>query len=702
MKMKRTPCFPLSILAALALLGGADRMLAQITPISLTFDTDASVVDWGLWWGKPTYLIEFDPAMDAGADPASGAMKITVDFDVVKYGGENQFCFLYNLPAAVDGTLYTTLSMDVYVDPSSPQRPWGDFGNLNFGLRHEDWGQQWITNQDLNPASSWIHFEGPVPGTGTDPSITNVAGIQFTMWSGDASWGQSGTYVFWVDNVKLVPKPVGTDIVNFFDTISEVSQWSHWWGKTATTLEFDPTVDAGNDANSGSMKITINWDLAANGGDNQFCFLRNVTPAVDGLLYTNMEMDILVDPASPQRPWGDFGNITYGIRHGDWTQAWFTNQNVPTNGGWFHTWGPVPVTDASITNVAGLAFTEWSGDAVWGQTGTMTMWVDNIRFVAKAANVPPPPPPEVAYKPAGLNGLRLFACTPGQYQRENIRTVTPAYSPFAAVSDVEYALTIGDWPATNFDGFQAQIFLQPASPTIPATDSAPDWGQANTIWIQIQGYRGGGAGARFMYKTNQPAGNLMFWNTDPTQPYGVGNMGYVWSPDPRGTWKVRVNASDYSITMTAPNGSVTNFAMPTESMALFVNPLYAYFGIDPNSLDNLGQSALFTHITITGDPFDVTPIDETFSAPALDPAIWEYAAEDKSGILLVSDASAGWLSWTLPDLGFHAQVSPTVDAGWVAPEPALPTPFLNNGVKTILVPKDGLPQPNCFFRLLKE
>ena len=90
-------------------------------------------------------------------------------------------------------------------------------------------------------------------------------------------------------------------ILNTFATADEAAQWSRWWGAAAQTYEFDATRDASDDPASGSLKVTVQFDLATHGGDNQFAALRQFN-AVDGTKYTNLVMDLYWDPASPQRP----------------------------------------------------------------------------------------------------------------------------------------------------------------------------------------------------------------------------------------------------------------------------------------------------------------------------------------------------------------------------------------------------------------
>ncbi len=435
-------------------------------------------------------------------------------------------------------------------------------------------------------------------------------------------------------------------IVNAFDSEDEVLQWVHWWGNADTVMEWDPTVDADGNANSGSMKVTINFDLAAYGNENQFAVRHDLDEAIDGTKYTNMVMSIRFDPSSPARPYGDFGYLEYGVRHTDWSSDFFGNTSVSTNNtSWVNLEAPIPLTHTLIDDVKGVCFKMWAGGATDGLTGTTVFWVDNIHFNANT-NVAPPPPPTMAVARA-TPGLQLYASKGGsQYQRQSLRTMNPAYGWMDAGKPVTYSMTIKEFPDSAHSSFQAHIFLVPGD-NVARTDASPDYSQANVVFVQIVNQSDGSASASFLYKTNQPSGNSMFWNTDPAKG-GVGNLATITNATTIGTWSVTL--SNNAITLKTPSGTSTNFTMPAEAAALFAGPGYAYFGVQPNQLANIGQSAIFSRIQIEGT--DVT-IDEEFLGSQLLPDTWEYAAEDVAGIVLVPKAL--WISWTLPAVGYTVQ-----------------------------------------------
>jgi hypothetical protein len=130
---------------------------------------------------------------------------------------------------------------------------------------------------------------------------------------------------------------------------------------------------------------------------------------------------------------------------------------------------------------------------------------------------------------------------------------------------------------------------------------------------------------------------------------------------------------------------------------MFADPLYAYFGSQPNELVNIGQATVVSRIEISGVPG--TPIADNFAGPDLDTAVWEKAADNAPGVLIAPEGSAWWVSWTLPDVGYALQASPTLDGeAWA--DPGL-TPIQLGTWRAALVPVDVPDAKTGFFRLLK-
>jgi hypothetical protein len=494
-------------------------------------------------------------------------------------------------------------------------------------------------------------------------------------------------------------------VVDTFDSADEVLQWSRWWGSADQTYEFDPSTDANSNPNSGSLKATVVFDVTAHVGDNQFAvvgaFPDNAT--LDGTIFTNLVFDVKWDTNSPTRAPGDFGALEFGFRASDYSQIWLTPASpmtvpiVTTNNGWLHVVGPIDPTAKGLSQVTGVVLKMWAPD----QTGTATFWVDNVKLIANTNVVLAAPTLSMQ---RAEPGLQIFASHAGApTQRQDIRTVSPEYSWVGAGQPVTYSLTITNYPDTNHAGFQTQIFLVPGD-AVPKSETSPDWNEPNVVFLDIQNNSSGGAYATFRYKTNLPNGNSMLYTDSSSTNGPVGALASINTSQIAGTWSLTF-ANDTSVTLSGPGGVSTNFDLPPEAAADFAGPLYAYFGIQPNNVASINQSARLSAVQITGVG---TPIDENFAGvtndtqtiPDLDPAIWERAAEDAAGVVLVPPDAAFWLNWTVPAAGYVLQMSPDLTPdSWT--DVAAPATQIGNQMSAVVRSTD-LPQgASAFFRLVK-
>lgn len=486
-------------------------------------------------------------------------------------------------------------------------------------------------------------------------------------------------------------------LISSFDTEDTAAAWSRWWGNAPQTYEWDGTVNNPADPASGSLKATIGFDLAAHGGENQFALLGNMAETVDGTKYTNLVFDLRWDPASPKTPGGDFGYLEYGFKAADWSQVWLGGRSI-SGEGWQRLVIPIDPTLNKLDQVNGVVLKLWSGDANNGMTGTTVFWLDNVMLEANTNIVVDPPTLSLA---AAQPGLQLFASASGsQYQRQNIRTVGGEQSWVGQGQPVTFSLTLAGYPDAAHSGFQTHVFLVPADS--PPTESAPDWNRPNVVFLEIGNNADGGAYANLRHKTNQPNGNTMLFNGDPNNG-PVGQLASVGSTTPLGTWALTF-ANDTDFTLTAPDGSSTTGQFPAESAALFAGPLYAFFGVQPNQPGNIGQSAIFSAVKITGVP---TPIDDGFAGVPpddggpnrLNPEVWQVVAEDPAGVVLVPQDTAWWAWWTVPANGFVLEQSAAVDTGWT---PSAATPVQIGSRRGAPLSAAGLPAGgNAFFRLVR-
>jgi hypothetical protein len=489
-------------------------------------------------------------------------------------------------------------------------------------------------------------------------------------------------------------------VLNVFNDESEAANWARWWGAAAQTYEFDATVDANNSKTSGSLKATIVFDPA--NGDNQFAVNRYINPAppfIDGTKYTHLSMDIRYAPGSPTRASGDFGFVEYGLIPQNYSQLWLGSITVPgTNTGWVHINAPIDPTAAGLASIRGVVLKVYAGA---GLTGTSTMWVDNVTFIANT-NTAPPPAPTLAVRKSAASGLQIFASAPGaQYQRQNIRTVNPAYSWLTSSKPVTYSITIADYNAAQ-NGFQTHMFLLP-DPSGNAT--SPDWNYPNIIFLDIQNQNNGSANASFRYKVEEPNGNTMIYNTNPNATYASGNpvpvgtLATISNPTPLGKWSLTL--SNNSVTLTTPSGTSTNFSMPAAHAAMFADPLYAYVGVQPNNANNIGRSATFSRISITGGV--ETPIDDTF-ASGFDTNRWQIIADNQAGINAVPPDSF-WLIWsalTSPDYSVLQATTNLTSKSWFDTGLTVTSALAVGGQRMVVVGKSILKGANTgFFRLVK-
>ena len=506
-------------------------------------------------------------------------------------------------------------------------------------------------------------------------------------------------------------------VVDTFDDDTTVYSWTHDWGSPTWTIEWDPTVDANTNSSSGSLKFTVNYDLATFGGNNDSAFQRLLPEVLDMSKYTNIHLDIKVDPASSHLSgWGNgaLGNMTFYMRDPSWAFAALGDDWIGTNayGAWQHVVWPIDqlklivnATNNIAPNVARFGWQMWSGWDGVGHTNTVTYWIDNVWFEFNT-NTAPPPPPTLRLAPNdGHRGLEIVASASDQYARQNIATDMTSGNDYGWVgkgsSPVTYALTLTNFPGLLMSGFQVHVFLTPTY----GTESAPDWNQPNLVFLQIQQATNGIASATFRYKTNLPNGNNMLFNAQATN----GPVGALAVLDctngPLGTWSMTF-VNDTNITLRGPDGSSTNFSLPAAAAALFgTAPVRAYFGNQPNSSAARGQFTTFSRVQISGV---AAPIDDTFPGPSLnqDPATvswqWQTPAADPSGIFVASGQDVYWLNWTLPDFGYTLQSSSNLLAGsW--------TNVVLTNVVTLatqragLVPRSLLPADKAgFFRMMKQ
>jgi hypothetical protein len=487
------------------------------------------------------------------------------------------------------------------------------------------------------------------------------------------------------------------NIVYQFDDAGSAT-FSRWWGSAIQTYEFDATSDSQNNVGSGSQKITVVFDLAAYAGENQFAAQFNPA-SINGVDYTNFTFDVRFDPTSPVRVEGDYGALEYGLIPSDFSQIQLGTAIIPSGTtGWTKIQARIDPATPKLESIRGMWFKIWSGGA-GGLTGTSILWIDNINLYANT-NVAPPPPPTIDISKAN-QGLKIFASQPGaQYQRQNIYSRASAgYTWVNVPQPVTYSLTLADYPDGTHSGFQSHLFLVPGS-NLPDWESSPDWNEPNLIFLDIGNNANGGGYASFRYKTNLPNGNTMVYNANPANG-PAGTIASIGSPTPNGTWSITFS-NNTEVTLTAPNGAVTNFSLPSAAAAMFADPMHVYAGIQPNQIGNIGQSLTIKRIKITGATNNV---DEDFSVPGvLTGTTWNISAGDRTGLIQVPADAVFWFSWALPDTGWTMQWAEDLDNNFWN-DFTSGTSMNIGGQRKTLIRTGDLPQSffgNYFFQMIRR
>jgi hypothetical protein len=267
--------------------------------------------------------------------------------------------------------------------------------------------------------------------------------------------------------------------------------------------------------------------------------------------YKAMELDFRLDPATLPTKNNNYGPLELGLTTDGWGQVYLTNMTLPleiANAGWTHITVPIDQTKAGLEKVNGYFIKMWSNGAY---TNTMSFNVDNI-YLAPMTNEPPPEPPTLKLKNV-TQGLNFIAAGTGQYNRQNIRAITPDYAWIGHGSTpVTYSFTLTSYPGTNNPSFELHNYLvalpydQFVGVGTLGTDSAPDWGQTNCIFMDLQNRADGSADWSFRWKTNSiPDGNGTYYS----DPLAV----LTNTTGPLGTWTLSF-VNNTNVTMTSPSG----------------------------------------------------------------------------------------------------------------------------------------------------
>src|SRR5665213_2210709 len=482
------------------------------------------------------------------------------------------------------------------------------------------------------------------------------------------------------------------------------STWIYWYnspGGNAPILE-DPTQDASNNPASGSLEVIS--PLAGSTQDVFFgTFASNVNNGYDFsveanlVLYTNISFDIMVASNTPLSSSGNYGSIGVGVINSSYGYQQFSSVTIPATASnhWVHLVVPIDQTQNNLATIPGLAF---AINSYGGYPNfTFTNWMDNIS--ANSSPAPPPPPPTVFAPQIPTAGLTCIAVTPGQpNNRYQLATTNdPGYS-FVGQSSVTYSWTIKSFPTNTLATFQQHFFIVNGAPG--TYDQAADYNLADCIFITVQQVSNGTAVCNFRYKTNEPGGNGMIFNTLSLTNAANTNL---WPVEPvasltnapiLGTWSLTFSHNT-NVTITAPNGTTTNFIFDAASAALFADPCTLLLGAQPNSTNFYGDAVVYSNFSVAGNQ---APFTDNFVADtAINTNYWFNLSSDTNGAVIVPSNALCWVAWSRPSPGYQLQGTTNLgtNAQWVSLASDLT--ILNNGKIDALVLSNDFPGAKAVY-----
>ncbi len=162
---------------------------------------------WGNWFGSAFQSLSWDSTSDASNNPASGSLKINLNFNSTS----NQFAvydgFNGILPA-INGLQYTNFQCDVRFAPGSASTG-GTFGNLQFGIaagfNQDYFGGVSVPSSNTN----WVHVSINL-NAASDTNLQSINDVLIHIFNSSLS----GNSTLWVDNIQFVgATPVTTNCV---------------------------------------------------------------------------------------------------------------------------------------------------------------------------------------------------------------------------------------------------------------------------------------------------------------------------------------------------------------------------------------------------------------------------------------------------------------------------------------------------------
>ena len=508
-------------------------------------------------------------------------------------------------------------------------------------------------------------------------------------------------HAFGASNIEFGPTGTESGIANADGT------WINMWGPAFVSTTFDANNPPPSGDTTGSIYNQGNWTGDTGGMDDY----NMISPGTwfgdvvfNGADYTSIELDFKYDVTNSTITPISAANLNVGFDTG-YDFVGITNLSFnPANstlgdGKWHHLSIPVSASQPGIGSADGVSYYIWNPA---GTSGTMDYWMANVQLIARVVPVAPPTMSVLKTVP----GLVQFADSTPNYNRQDIRTDnsgTANLTFYGQPGPVTYSWTIASFPSAAHSNFLAGFTLTP-DPVASQTYPDPDWSATNVIWVALENNADGTVTAGIAYKTNQPTANGQEYAA-PGQlvPYNVETNGLT-VPSAVGTWSLTFN-NNTNITLTAPNGSSTNVTYDPNVAALFKGYVGAFLYSSMVVSANVGQYCIFSSYKITGVG---TPVNENLTsggltAPFLELISQNYGVGDTNppDQIFVTGNDVYWLNWELPDNGFSAVSSPTLqNPTWNDVNENL---LLNGTAHWLKVAKTDLPSPDSgFFALLQR
>ncbi len=151
------------------------------------FFTGGSVASWIDWYGSFTATLQGDATKDAGGDPTSGSLNISLPFSgasqQVQLFGTFDNGASYDNSEVIPLNIITNMGFDIYVDPATATDSSGNFGSIEMSLVDPNFssGGRTINFTPVaipgSAAGHWVHVNDA--NTTADALAMQVAGFVF-------------------------------------------------------------------------------------------------------------------------------------------------------------------------------------------------------------------------------------------------------------------------------------------------------------------------------------------------------------------------------------------------------------------------------------------------------------------------------------------------------------------------------------------